>query len=62
MGGVKDIWKNAKGSPADQPSTWDGRLEMLGFSSSLGMAMERVVGGFASRITQGGGPYLMRFR
>lgn len=31
------------------------------FSSSVGMALERLVGGFATKITQGGGPYLISF-
>jgi len=37
----------------------DGKLELISFPSSLGMAAERTFGGFAERISQGEGPYFM---
>lgn len=32
------------------------------FSSGLGMALERVFGGFATKITQGEGPFHLTFK
>jgi hypothetical protein len=68
MGGVKDIWEkandkelNCKETEFSDMSSYDGKLEFMCFSSSMGMAMERVFGGFATRITQGGGPYRFTF-
>ena len=40
----------------------DGKLEMISFSSSVGMAAERTFGGFAEKITQGTGPYFFYFK
>ena len=42
-------------------SARDGKLEVLCFGSGIGMALERMIGGFATKITQGGGPYLLSF-
>lgn len=69
MGGVKNIWKEAKeNEPTNKkekfhdPCSHDGQLEILGFSSSIGMALERVVGGFATKIAQGDGPFHLTFK
>lgn len=66
MGGVFDIWKNAKiGIETEESKNFtdmasgDGKLELISFPSSLGMAAERTFGGFAERISQGEGPYFM---
>jgi hypothetical protein len=68
MGGVKNIWSNAKEGLKSKGTTkystaktYDGKLEFLAFSSSIGMAMERTFGGFAQKIAQGGGPYQFQF-
>jgi hypothetical protein len=45
-----------------QPSYSDGKLEVVSFGSSMGLVLERSFGGFARRITQGGGPFLFTFR
>jgi hypothetical protein len=37
----------------------DGILEFVSFTSSIGMAAERSLGGFAEKIAQGEGPYLI---
>jgi hypothetical protein len=69
MGGVHDIWSKAsdrelnnKEQHYTSPSTSDGKLEIVCFGSSIGMAMERMFGGFATRVTQGAGPYLLSFK
>jgi diacylglycerol kinase (ATP) len=69
MGGVTDIWQRAKQKEYDsskskfhEPSSKDGQLEVLCFSSSVGMALERVMGGFATKIHQSGGPLHIQFR
>lgn len=41
--------------------TKDGKLEVVCFGSSVGMAMERMISGFATKIIQGGGPYYLSF-
>ena len=42
-------------------ATNDEKLEVVCFGSSVGMAMERMISGFATRITQGKGPFLLSF-
>ena len=68
MGGVTNIWQNAKDkelsnnkSQFSKVQTKDGKLEVVCFGSSVGMAMERMISGFATKITQGGGPYFLSF-
>lgn len=69
MGGVKDIWKKADSKEMEkrkeifhEQQSDDGEIEILSFSSSVGMALERVFGGFSSKIAQGGGPYCITFK
>jgi hypothetical protein len=69
MGGVFDIWKNAKlgvetveSKHFTEMNSGDGKLEMISFPSSMGMAAERTFGGFAEKITQGEGPYYFEFK
>ena len=54
MGGVFDIWKNAKLAYENDESkkftpmnSGDGKLEFASFTSSMAMAAERTFGGFA---------------
>ena len=69
-GGVKDIWHNAKNdflknhtvNEYTDASTGDGKLEVVTFPSSVGLAMERSFGGFASKIAQNSGPFIFNFR
>jgi diacylglycerol kinase (ATP) len=40
----------------------DGKLEFLTFSSSLGLAQERIFKGQAKRVGQGAGPFQLNFK
>ena len=68
MGGVTNIWDNGKDKELNHKhtqfspiSTNDGKLAVVCFGSSVGMDMERMFSGFATRIAQGGGPYSIAF-
>ena len=69
-GGVKDIWEKSKNgfrkgqSSIEQHdvSTADGKLEIVTFGSSIGIAMQRTVGGFSKKVAQGEGPFIFHFQ
>lgn len=65
MGGVKDVWKNAK-TPAhlkdvsfSQESHSDGKIEILSFAGPWSLGFEKSIGGFASKVHQGSGPFCL---
>lgn len=43
-------------------STGDGKLEIVSFGSSFGIAMERTFGGFSKKVAQGSGPFSFHFQ
>lgn len=65
MGGVKDVWKNAKtpanrkDSPFSQESHSDGKLEILSFGGAWSLGFEKSIGGFATKVHQGSGPFTL---
>jgi hypothetical protein len=69
-GGVKGIWEQAgngfmkseKNLENKEVSTCDGKLEIVSFGSSIGIAMERTFGGFSEKVTQGEGPFIFNFK
>lgn len=68
MGGTNQIWNNAtsgikgtEGQKYAQPCSSDGLLEFVGFPSSIGLALEKVITGNARKITQGKGPFVIDF-
>ena len=73
MAGVADIWKKAKENeliksrlPISEPSHSDGKIEFVSFSDTGKIGLEKTFGklelGFAERITQGEGPFIIKFR
>lgn len=66
MGGVKGIWARAgkvlKDCTDQAQRDDDGKLELMSFSGSLSIGMEKVAGGFAQRVWQGAGPYEIVFK
>lgn len=54
--------KNEKNQDNTEVSTCDGKLEIVSFGSSLGIAMERTFGGFSKKVTQGEGPFVFNFK
>lgn len=68
-GGVTDIWDKAKPgffeennvSEYTEVSTGDGKIEVVSFPSSMALAMERGLGGFAKQVTQSSGPIIFNF-
>jgi hypothetical protein len=67
MAGVFNVWSRARmqramEGAADPQRSNDRKLELVSFRSELGLGLERVAGGNARGVHQGGGPYLVEFR
>ncbi len=68
MGGIVDVWKNAKVNPhlqgekfTDQSHS-DGKLEFLSFSGAISLGFEKTSGGNGFKVHQGTGPFELCFR
>lgn len=67
MAGVKDIWKNAKTPESlkerqfGEQSSGDGKIEVLSFGGAWSLGFEKSIGGFATKIHQGTGPFELNF-
>ena len=73
MGGVSDIWKNGKVNEAiktreapTEPSQSDGKIEFVSFTDTGKLGLEKALKGlevgFAERIVQGRGPFIIKFK
>lgn len=67
-GGVKDIWKNAQTMLSIEnqemnitPASSDKILEIVSFDSTIGIASERLFGGFAKKVVQSSGSFKFNF-
>lgn len=67
MGGVKNVWENAKlpnhlkDSIFTKPSHNDGKIEILSFPGAWSLGFENIIGGRATKVHQGGGPFEIIF-
>ena len=78
MGGTKDIWNNAKNKFAlnikkenndlleklksSEQKLNDKKLEFLTYSSGFDLGLEKIHSGYANKVYQGSGPFVITFK
>jgi hypothetical protein len=68
MGGIVDVWKNAKVPPHlsqtkfEEQSHSDGKIEFISFGGAFSLGFEKTSGGNGEKVYQGSGPFELVFK